>query len=274
MVTRKWLESARGRQSRWDVTAVRRAEAALALAENGGTAYLLPGTPEVERSPIGTPAVTLLGTPTSAFLQIGAHWWPDVDRQRSMLAQLAAGSGIAADQLVLASDGLTNVQASVHLMAGEEDAVLATSSTSLTPPYTATFSIGVSGDQIDRVRAAIAGERGVLEVRYEGEYGAVPLVSTVLTAAVVDGAPDEGSVTRWRTGATDLGAELINRADVAADAALVAAARITGGDTRLRVVGVAWAEPPSRLAGVADVASWTESRPEQHVVLVGENQGE
>jgi len=253
------------------MTAVRRAEAALALAENGMTAYLVPGTPEAERSPVGVPSVSLLGTSTSAFLQVGAHWWPGVDGQRSMLAQLAAGSGIAVDQLVLASDGLTDVQASVHLVAGQDNSVLATSSTSLTPPYTATFSIGVSGEQLDRVRAAIAGERGVLEVRYDGEYGAAPLVSTVLTAAVVDGAPDHGSVTRWRTGATDLGAELIARADAAADAALFGAAGITGHETRLRVVGVAWAEPPSRLFGVADVADWTGSRPEQHVVLVGES---
>jgi len=300
-----WV-GAQDRRRGWIVTTGgARSRATVVLAEDARTVYLLPGPPAAERSAEGVPAVTLLGSESIAFLQVGAQWWPSADDQRLLLGGLAELAGVPAGELMLSSEGVTDVAASLQFLTGDganrEVTTLATSSTSLVPPYVAAMSASLTRDLVPGVRRAVEGETGVLQVWFEGTVSAAPLVSTVLSAPAsteVVGAlsrialDDARSsvealvpavVRRVRTGDTSLDTSAVDRSDAAAARALVRAATdlnepepgtgITTPHGRLLAIGSATADHPARIRGVADIADWTASSPSRHVVLADAEPG-
>ncbi len=137
------------------------------------TVQLLPGSPALDVSAQGVPMATVVGTDTSASVQISAHWWPDGKETAALVARAATELDVP-PSTVIVTPGPVTVR-HVTLVArgdGEEEAVLASSTSSGMPPYTALLAGPLPPALLPLAREALQGRRGRLLVRFDGAVGA------------------------------------------------------------------------------------------------------
>lgn len=173
------------------MTQIRRT-AAVVVADDGRTVTVVPGAPEPERGPDGTPMVTLLGAPTSASLNVGVRWWPGEAELRRLLAAEAKRRNVDPARWRVAADALAGVRTALHLRAGQAERDLVSAGSSGTPPYSTVLSVQLTGADVEAVRRALFGQAGVLTVRCTGDSRAAGGIS------------GEADVSEWTRPAPDV----------------------------------------------------------------------
>lgn len=115
----------------------------------------------------GRPMLSLLAAGDVAFLQLTAQLDPPGGTLEQLRAALAAGKNPAT---VTLTNGVRAVRA-VEVAVGKGDAarVIATSTGSGFPPFTAAFGIGLAADDRADVDAALRGETGHVRITYDIE---------------------------------------------------------------------------------------------------------
>lgn len=144
--------------------AERRRAPALVVADDGRTVTVVPGRPEPERGPDGTPMVTLLGAPAAASLNVGVRWWPPEDELARLLAAEAKRRQVDAAQFRITADALSGVRTALHLRTGGAERELVAGGSSGAPPYGTVLSVQLTGADVEAVRRALFGQAGVLTV--------------------------------------------------------------------------------------------------------------
>ncbi|MBA3252448.1 MAG: hypothetical protein H0T66_19575 [Geodermatophilaceae bacterium] len=157
--------------------AERRRAPALVVADDGRTVTVVPGGPEPERGPTGTPMVTLLGAPASASLNVGVRWWPAEDELHRLLAAEAKRRKVDPALFRVAADSLSGVRTALHLRTGGEERELVAAGSSGTPPYSTVLSVQLTGAAVEAVRRALFGQAGVLTVQCRAESAAAGCIS-------------------------------------------------------------------------------------------------
>ncbi|MBU2667905.1 hypothetical protein KOI35_30780 [Actinoplanes bogorensis] len=127
-----------------------------------------PGPPDAVRTR-GKPQIFLTELPGRVAVQVAACLPPTADELEQLRPAVAARLGLAGPGLLqLAPPPGRAGPAELRLPA--DDQVLASAPPSSTPPYKVLLAATVDGKAADRVRAAIAGERGQLEVTCHFAY--------------------------------------------------------------------------------------------------------
>lgn len=224
---------------------------------------VIPAEPVPELSPAGIPTIMLIDSGTAGSLALGCRWWPTESELDAARAAVAARLRVPAGELMVTAADLT-VDAVALLVATEDGTgpvTLATVVSSGAPPFTALFSVAVTG-HLDVVRRACAGEPGLLRIRYTATLRRGSAATTVLTArSAVGGADVEalvaaGVVERVRFAVPGADPAVVAEADrLAAERFAVAAS--AGGS--VRVLATARRPGSSTVVREADVGSWLGS---------------
>ncbi|RAJ96065.1 hypothetical protein LX87_03815 [Larkinella arboricola] len=132
--------------------------------ENGY--YYLPEQPKPQTDPDGKPTLSLIVMGGNGFLQLGTVWEADAVTLEELRSHIAneRNEPAAAIQLNFAPVEVEKVE--VVLKTGSEEKVLATSSSSGYPPFSAIFSAAVTKDDQNAVVAALHQQKDVLRVDY------------------------------------------------------------------------------------------------------------
>ncbi|WP_189714129.1 hypothetical protein [Streptomyces phaeofaciens] len=182
---------------------------------------------------------TVVGTDTSASVQISAHWWPDGKETAALVARAATELDVP-PSTVIVTPGPVTVR-HVTLVArgdGEEEAVLASSTSSGMPPYTALLAGPLPPALLPLAREALQGRRGRLLVRFDGAVGADEVVRELDVGEAMSDAPSGEkhiflTATATEAPVTDPaapGASLPLRITVATGSVPVRAVDLTGAD--------------------------------------------
>lgn len=171
--------------------------------------------PGLARGGDGRAQFTLIAAGAVTMLALTASWGVPAEALDAVRAELAARAQVPPAQLSL-SPAPIEVGA-VRLMLGDGAGAyeeLAKVRSSGTPPYHAAFNLMLDQDQAAKVRKALSGERGWLELRYEARDAA--------EARVASSASREDSLTldaalRDAQGEASLRAELNYREQAEAD---------------------------------------------------------
>jgi hypothetical protein len=139
-----------------------------ASSAQAGTIFFVPAVPIPESDPKGRPAVSLVRSPMSkAMLQVGARFALTDSDLKSLQVWLLNRDNKTLPQLQPAPLAMTRAVLSLQASSGASQEI-ATSSTSLYPPYSAVFSATLSDLGGGLVAAALrSGQGGVLFVTYE-----------------------------------------------------------------------------------------------------------
>ncbi|MBK7820434.1 MAG: hypothetical protein IPJ61_05005 [Tessaracoccus sp.] len=123
--------------------------------------------PWPQQSHDGSPMMSLLAAGDIAFLQLTAQLDPPGATLDQVRATLAAGRNPATITL---TSGVRTVRAvEVTVGADDDTRVLATSTGSGFPPFTAAFGISLTRDDRPAVDAALRGEAGHVHITYDIE---------------------------------------------------------------------------------------------------------
>jgi hypothetical protein len=162
---------------------------ALLLLDEASRVYVVPGNPGPERSPNGSPTMSLIGSGQEGYLQVGVRWWPEPEELATLTDSVARALGRDVAELVLSGEAVSVSR--VSLLLGDSRSPgspteLVTSQSSGMAPFNAVFSAPVEGAQLDLARQALAGVRGLLRVRLEGAIAAGAPYSTTILSAPID----------------------------------------------------------------------------------------
>ncbi|MFF8195658.1 hypothetical protein ACF05L_33410 [Streptomyces bobili] len=181
---------------------------------------------------------TVVGSDTSASVQISAHWWPDGKETATLVAQAAEEMGVS-PSAVIVTPGPVTVRR-VTLVArgdGGKETVLASSSSSGMPPYTAVLTGPLLPDLLPVAREALDGRQGRLLVRFDGILGSDELVRELDVGEAMSEAPSgekhvflTHTATEPPTGPAAPAASLPLRITAAVGADPVRAVDLTGTD--------------------------------------------
>lgn len=133
----------------------------------GGWRYR-PRAPGLARGADGRAQFALVGAGAVTMLALTASWGVPAAALEAVRAELAARAQVPAAQLGLAPAPVE--VGAVRLLLGDGAGgfeELAQARSSGVPPYHAAFNVMLDAEQAARVRKALAGERGWLELRYE-----------------------------------------------------------------------------------------------------------
>ena len=123
-----------------------------------------PKAPQLQTSLDGKPAIQLLGTDASGFLQITAEWTVGAHRLAELSAVIEKRDG-APPKLAPAPDSVRETALEIVQDDGNY-AVAATGTAVGVPPQTSLLTATLVAGQADAVRRAMAGERGLARLRY------------------------------------------------------------------------------------------------------------
>jgi len=206
--------------------------------EAGAWCYV-PGEPAPERSSSGVPSLHLWMTGASPILQLGTHWAVSEDRLTAVRRQLVDIDRACAQQpeiLRVRPAPVARLEAALLLgPSAEKLSLVATSTTSGAPPYTALFNVSLPSELAEYAVAALSGTRGHLYVEYHGVLGI-----TVSVAAMISG---------------DARAAVLSLADnsSASRVATVLEEAVERGDLTLTVAVPAGIDEDERRSLIADV---------------------
>ncbi|MFF3405234.1 hypothetical protein ACFYW8_03255 [Streptomyces sp. NPDC002742] len=133
---------------------------------------------------------TVVGTDTSASVQISAHWWPDGKETAALVAQAAEKMDVPAATVIVTPGPVTVRQVTlVARREGEEETVLASSASSGMPPYTALLTGPLPPALLAVAREALNGRQGQLLVRFDGVLGTDEVVRDLDVGEAMSDAP-------------------------------------------------------------------------------------
>jgi hypothetical protein len=134
-------------------------------ADPPGMLLYIPAVPVPQRDGQGRPAVSIVHTPSTVMLQVGAQFaLTDADLAQ-LIARLLAVKKIQSP--LLQPVPISVARAALLLADGNgAEHTLATSTSSLYPPFNAVFSATLNAEQGARAIAAVNGGTGVLFVEY------------------------------------------------------------------------------------------------------------
>ncbi|QQP95531.1 hypothetical protein [Lysobacter enzymogenes] len=127
-----------------------------------------PRAPGLARGHDGRAQFTLIGAGAVTMLALTASWGVPAATLDALRAELAARAQLPAAQLSLSPEAVE--VGTVRLMLGDGAGrfeELAKAQSSGAPPYHTAFNVMLSAEQAAKVRKALSGERGWLELRYE-----------------------------------------------------------------------------------------------------------
>lgn len=134
------------------------------FAAGAGSYFFRSNGPRLQRTPEGKPAIQLMGTDQSAFLQITAEWTVGADRLSALAAAISKRDG-ASPTLAPAPDNVRETALEIAQADGSY-AVAATGTALGVAPQTSLLTATLVAEQAEAVRRAIAGERGLARLRY------------------------------------------------------------------------------------------------------------
>ncbi|QWP76953.1 hypothetical protein J5226_00655 [Lysobacter sp. K5869] len=140
----------------------------LVARDAGGAWRYRPCAPGVARGGDGRAQFSLIGAGPVTMLALTASWGVPSAALDAVRAELAARAQVPPAQLSLSPEPVE--VGSVRLMLGDGAGgfeELAKAQSSGAPPYHAAFNLMLTAEQAAKVRKALAGERGWLELRYE-----------------------------------------------------------------------------------------------------------
>jgi hypothetical protein len=154
------------------------------------TVQLLPGSPALDISAQGVPMATLVGTETSASVQISAHWWPDEKETAALVAGAAEKMDVPTSSVIVTPGPVTVRHVTlVARQEGREETVLTSSTSSGMPPYTALLTGSLPSALLPVVREALNGRQGRLLVRFDGALGTDEVVRELDVGEAMSDAP-------------------------------------------------------------------------------------
>ncbi len=133
--------------------------------EAAGVMRYIPATPTPELDPIGRPAVTVVCTPRTVMLQLGAQFAMSNADLTKLQGRIADVKGI---QSAVLQPAFINISEAAMMLADQPGVLsdVATSKSSRFSPYNSVFSRSFSGDQGASVVGAVGGRSGVLFIEY------------------------------------------------------------------------------------------------------------
>ncbi len=140
----------------------------------------VPKIPAIAAGPDGKPQFNLLTAGPVSFLQLTGSWGLNHDEIAVLRKELATRTGLSEDILQLQP-----APCSVHdaaLLLGDEAGsftVLQQSKSSGVPPYHAAFNVMLNTEQLQTVRDALGGKRGLLAFRYDIRFRLSPAISSM-----------------------------------------------------------------------------------------------
>ncbi len=153
------------------------------LAEDGGVYRYRPRAPRLQRGADGKPSASLIAFGTSVMVQLTAEWTMDDQRLADLTGQLERRDG-KRPTLTPASD--TVRETALVLQDGLGAALQVVTGTALgAPPQTSLLAVTLSDDLAERLKRALAGERGLATLRYtieaaDPQYSAAAIAITTL----------------------------------------------------------------------------------------------
>jgi hypothetical protein len=167
------------RPSAWDIGGV---HVYVAPGDAPGRVRYVPGAPTPQLDSEGRPALMLVDTGTTAVLSLGTRLDLDAAQRNDLEVALLVDLP-GADRIDFQPAPVTVGPATLSIADGSGALQPVISAPSLgTPPYNATFSVQLTGDQRTRALAALGGTAGLLKVDY-------PLTLPPEVAATFDSAP-------------------------------------------------------------------------------------
>ncbi len=145
----------------------------------------LPGSPQPQRAPDGSPIGALIVMGGQSILQLGASWGLSEGQDEAIRAALAAPpSGLDRAGLILAMAPLGAVEATLEVADNQGVfAPLARSQTSGYPPFSAVYGVGVEGLTQARAVAALSGHPGALRIAYRADLAGVGVTAVADVAS-------------------------------------------------------------------------------------------
>jgi hypothetical protein len=138
----------------------------------------LPGEPAPQSDASGAPMLTLADAGATALLATGARL-PLSDAQRNDLEVAVLEQLDGVDRIDFEPGAFTPARATLSVADGQGGyQVLASTTPSTRPPFDASFSVSLSGDQRTRAIAALNGTTGLLKIDYALDLSA-PLAATL-----------------------------------------------------------------------------------------------
>lgn len=139
----------------------------LAPGEQANTWYYRAAAPALAAGPDGRPQFSLVSVGPVTMFACTGMWGVAGATVDALRADLAARAGVAAADLSLLPAAVEVGEVSLMLGDGNGGYVLlAKTRSSGVPPYHAAFNLMLDGEQATRVRKALDGEHGWLELRY------------------------------------------------------------------------------------------------------------
>ncbi|MBC7985599.1 MAG: hypothetical protein H7X93_02870, partial [Sphingomonadaceae bacterium] len=142
----------------------------LALIAAGPGEYVFrPLAPRIQIGPDGKPALQLIVAGSTGFLQLTAEWTVDAARIADLSAAIERRDG-AAPRLSPAPDEVRDT-ALLLVPEGGGETILATGTALGVAPQTSQLAATLDAAQIALIQRGIAGERGVVKIRYRIDAG-------------------------------------------------------------------------------------------------------
>lgn len=136
--------------------------------DDPGSFYYIAGPPSPELTPARVPAASLISTGNGGFLQLGVHWDITQNQLQDLQEHLRHQFPDLSSPPRLCRELLTVQDVKLVLqMPDRSTRVLATSSASGFPPFTALFNVTLDGASFAQASMAFSGRENVLKVQYE-----------------------------------------------------------------------------------------------------------
>ncbi|MBC7739813.1 MAG: hypothetical protein H7245_21970, partial [Candidatus Saccharibacteria bacterium] len=182
------------------------------LAVDGGPYRYRPRTSRLQRGADGKPAASLIVFGTSVMVQLTAEWTVDQSRLADLSTLLEQRDG-KRPTLTVAADSVRETALLLRDDQGTPTQV-ATGTALGAPPQTSLLAVTLSGDQADRFKRAMAGERGLATLRYT-----VDAAEPQSSAAAVTIATQDDSSAHFTTAARSASSSRLHTLIVEADLA-------------------------------------------------------
>lgn len=139
----------------------------VAPADEPASWYYRAKAPALASDNQGRAQFSLVAVGAMAMLSLTAIWGVGAERLDALRAELAARSQLAPEQVRLYPAPVEVGDAVLLIGDGQGGYLqLASSRSSGAPPYHAAFSAMLAGEQLDKARKALSGQRGWLTIRY------------------------------------------------------------------------------------------------------------
>ncbi|MEI2456769.1 MULTISPECIES: hypothetical protein [Lysobacter] len=180
-----------------------------APADEPATWYYRAKAPALATDNQGRPQFSLVAVGAMAMLSLTAVWGVDADRLGALRAELAVRAQLPPEQVRLYPAPVEVGEAVLQIGDGQGGYLrLASSRTSGAPPYHAAFSAMLAGEQLDKARKALSGQRGWLEIRY-----LIADVEPALRERTVTASESSEHESRVRDGTGEAGFSSVARSD-------------------------------------------------------------